>query len=382
MSQRAAFVIVLSCLLLIETAEAQGLRFLKPSDREKTPSSAGRRGEGTLKHSVPLHEIQSGGPPKDGIPSIDEPVFVATKAADAWLEDREPVIRFRRAEDVRAYPLQILMWHEIVNDTVGGVPVAITFCPLCYTAIAFERRAGGRVLDFGTTGNLRRSNLVMYDRQTETWWQQATGEAIVGSLTGRQLEFLPAAIVSWKEFKLKHPKGRVLSRKTGHKRAYGRNPYPGYEEIFRRFDRSTGPVRMDSLPPRTRIVAVERKSESKAYPLETLRSRPVVNDGVGGDAVVLFWTPGTASAMDTRSVAGGRDVGTVEVFSRNLDGSELSFSHESGRIQDDQTRSTWNRTGQAVAGPLAGRRLEPVIHVHYFWFAWFQFRPETLIYRP
>ena len=153
------------------------------------------------RHTVPLDEIVSGGPPKDGIPAIDHPMFVAVHEADRWLGQREPVVVVRLGDETKAYPLQILIWHEIVNDVVGATPVAVTYCPLCNTALAFDRRLDGRVLDFGTTGRLRYSDLVMYDRQTESWWQQATGEAIVGSLAGAELTFIPAPLVSWKTVK-------------------------------------------------------------------------------------------------------------------------------------------------------------------------------------
>jgi hypothetical protein len=182
------------------------------------------------KHTVPLDEITSGGPPRDGIPAIEEPRFISVAEADAWLHPREAVVLIQIGDDARAYPIQILMWHEIVNDVVGRTPLTVTYCPLCNTAIAFDRRLDGQVLDFGTTGRLRRSNMVMYDRQTETWWQQATGEAIAGKLAGRQLELLPAALISWAEFREAHPIGGVLSRETGHSRAYGRNPYVGYDD--------------------------------------------------------------------------------------------------------------------------------------------------------
>jgi hypothetical protein len=142
-------------------------------------------------HSVPLSEFQSGGPPRDGIPPIDNPRYVSPAEADTWLAPDEPVIAVALEQDdehvvARAYPLQILLWHEIVNDTLGETPVTVTFCPLCYTAVAYDRRLepGGTIYDFGTTGNLRHSDLVMWDRQTESWWQQFSGEAIVGELTG------------------------------------------------------------------------------------------------------------------------------------------------------------------------------------------------------
>jgi hypothetical protein len=177
------------------------------------------------KHTVPLSEIQSGGPPRDGIPPIDRPAFVDSAVASEWLADNEPVVVYEENGDARAYPLQILIWHEIVNDTVGGRPVTVTFCPLCNTAIAFDRRLDGVTYDFGTTGNLRRSDLVMWDRQTESWWQQITGEAIVGALAGARLTPVPAAIQSFAAFRAAFPNGRVLSRETGVRRDYGRHRY-------------------------------------------------------------------------------------------------------------------------------------------------------------
>src|SRR5919197_4096401 len=180
------------------------------------------------RHTVPLREFMSGGPGKDGIPALERPRFLRVGEA-TYLRPQEPVIALTLAGQARAYPLQILVWHEIVNDTVAGVPVAVTFCPLCNTAIAFDRRVGGRTLSFGTTGNLRNSDLVMYDRQTESWWQQFGGEAIVGRYTGTQLRQLPAQIVSWGSFRKAHPNGLVLTRHTGFSRPYGNSPYLGYD---------------------------------------------------------------------------------------------------------------------------------------------------------
>ena len=181
------------------------------------------------RRTVALAEIVSGGPPKDGIPAIDRPQFESVAGAAVWLHDREPVVVVEIGEFARAYPLQILIWHEIVNDEVGGTPVAVTFCPLCNTALAFDRRLDGHVLDFGATGRLRHSDLVMYDRQTESWWQQATGEGIVGAYAGKRLRWLPAPLTSWRDFRDAYPAGRVLSRNTGHNRPYGRNPYERYD---------------------------------------------------------------------------------------------------------------------------------------------------------
>jgi hypothetical protein len=189
----------LAGIALAQTDVATGLR------REWPKTDFSRR-------TVELAEITSGGPPKDGIPAIDRPRFVAPSEAARWLQGDEPVIALRIAGDARAYPLQILTFHEIVNDTVGGTPVAVTFCPLCNASIVFERRAGERVLDFGTTGRLRKSDLVMYDRQTESWWQQFTGAGIVGHYAGTRLATRPAEVVAFDEFRTAYPGGKVLAR--------------------------------------------------------------------------------------------------------------------------------------------------------------------------
>ncbi|MFP6767406.1 MAG: DUF3179 domain-containing (seleno)protein [Planctomycetaceae bacterium] len=175
--------------------------------------------------SVDLAVIFSGGPPKDGIPSIDDSDFVPVGEAD--LPDREPVIGFAVGDDIRAYPLRVLMWHKIVNDVVGGVPVAVTFYPLCNAAMVFDRR----VLGFGTTGKLRYSDLVTYDRQTESWWQQFLSEAIVSDMTGTRLKHLPARIESFAKFRERTPGSQVLTPGISFIRCYGRNPYEGCDSL-------------------------------------------------------------------------------------------------------------------------------------------------------
>jgi len=332
------------------------------------------------RHSVPLSEIVSGGPPKDGIPAIDRPDFVSVSAADEWLKPKEPVILFERDGDARAYPLQILIWHEIANDTVAGLPVAITFCPLCHTAIAFDRRAAGRVLDFGTTGRLRFSDLVMYDRQTESWWQQATGEAIVGALTGTHLVSLPAQIVSWETFKRAFPNARVLSRKTGHQRPYGQNPYAGYDSIDASPFLYRGP-NDGRLRPMERVATVSIGADDVAYPFSALERAHVVNDTVGGRAIAIFFEMGVASALDQSKFSASRDIGTVGVFDRATNGMTLTFVWTGGRIADRQTSSTWSILGAALAGSLKRTRLKPIVHDQQFWFSWAVFRPKTRIYR-
>jgi hypothetical protein len=329
-------------------------------------------------HSVPYSEIRSGGPPPDGIPPIDDPQFESVEAAGRWLGDDWPVIFLELSDEARAYPLAILIWHEIANDVIAGEPVAVTFCPLCNASIVFSRTlADGRVLDFGTTGNLRRSDLVMYDRQTESWWQQFTGEAIVGNLTGEQLALIPSQIIPFSTFAREHPGAAVLSRETGHTRPYGQNPYSGYDSI------SSSPFLFDGeaddrLPPMARVVAVESPGERAAYPFSELSEVGVVNDELGGEPIVVFWRSGTRSAFGFST----DDTGSTGVFSRHIGGQVLTFRAEEAGFEDQETGSTWNLLGEASAGPLSGEALEPLISGEYFWFAWAAFRPDTRIWSP
>jgi hypothetical protein len=260
--------------------------------------------------SVDLREIEEGGPPKDGIPAIDRPRFSgAQKPYPIELGEDEPVIAFAVDGDARAYPLRILMRHEIVNDVVGGRPVTVTYCPLCNTAIVFDRKLDGTVYDFGTTGKLRNSDLVMYDRQTETWWQQFTGEAIVGELAERRLRILPSRIESIALFRDRYPMGRILLP------AY--SDADSYFNSYRRYDSSRRPFLFRGRLPRgiramARVVAVGER----AWALERL----VAEGRIEEDGLILSWTDGQNSALDTRDIAQGRDVGNVVVQRRTDEG--------------------------------------------------------------
>lgn len=332
------------------------------------------------KHIIPLREIFSGGPPKDGIPAIDKPQFVGAPEANKWLKDREPVVAVIVAGEANAFPLQILMWHEIVNTVVAGRPLVVTYCPLCNTAIVFDRVMDGQVLDFGTTGNLRFSDLVMYDRETESWWQQITGEAVVGDLTGQKLTVLPSSIVSWADFKSAYPNGLVLSRETGYSRPYGENPYVGYDSsppfLYR------GPTPDGRLSAMERVATVTLGGQDAAFPFSVLRGHPVANYTVGGKDIVVFYRPGTASALDGSDIAESRDVGATGVFERKLDKQALTFRRSEDQVVDAETGSVWDILGQAVAGPLKGKKLTPVVHGNHFWFAWVVFKPNTKVYSP
>ena len=332
------------------------------------------------KRTVELSEIESGGPPKDGIPAIDRPRFVGANAARAWLKPMEPVIVLRMGRDVRAYPIQILMFHEIVNDAVDGLPVAVTFCPLCNASVVFERRHDGRVLDFGTTGRLRLSDLVMYDRQTESWWQQFTGKGIVGHFAGAVLKRIPSEIVSFEDFSAAHPNGRVLSRETGFFRSYGSNPYAGYDRIDQiPFLLSVKPD--ERLPPMERVLSVSAGGKHRLYPLSTLKERQVLNRVLADLPYVVFVKPGMASPLDSAATEQGRSIPAATAFERRLDGRVLEFEARDARYVDRETGSEWNLLGEAVSGPLKGRRLPGIDSGVHFAFAWLAFNPQSEIVR-
>ena len=341
-------------------------------------------------HTVPYDEIFSGGVPRDGIPPIYEPLAVSIEEADAWLEDVEPVIVLELNGEARAYPLQVLTWHEIANDELGGVPVAVTFCPLCNSAVVFDRRLDGAVYEFGVSGNLRNSDLIMWDRQTESWWQQLTGNAIAGELAGARLNLIAAQLVSWAAFKEAHPNGDVLSRETGHVRDYGSNPYVGYDRAdnppFLFLDTETQRIAETDprLLPKERVVALDLDGDGVAIPYAALREERVVALDVGGEPVVVFFAPGTASALGASRIAEAEDVGATGAFRPSADGQALTFRPQEegaeGVAVDAETGSAWSITGAAVSGPLAGARLERVNAQDHFWFAWAAFKPRTRLY--
>lgn len=317
--------------------------------------------------------------PRDQIPPIDEAKFETVEEASDWLDDREPVALFELHGEARAYPLQILTWHEIVNDEVGATPVVVTYCPLCNTALAFDRRVDGETLTFGTSGLLRNSDLVMWDRQTESLWQQVTGEGIVGELAGAKLEFLSLSLVSWKDFREGFPDGSVLSRDTGFSRAYGNNPYEFYDASSRSF-LFTGELD-DRYPAMERVVGVLVGDSAKGYPFSVIQEEKAVNDEVGGQPIAVLWgSEDTASALSDSEITQGRAVGVGVPYSRSVEGQTLTLTPEGDKFRDEETGSTWNVVGQAIDGPLAGERLEPLVHANHLWFAWAAFFPDAEVY--
>jgi len=240
--------------------------------------------------------------PKDSIPAIDDPQFVPV-SEKTGLGEREPVIAVEIGQDARAYPIRYLTWHEIVNDTVGGVPVAVTFCPLCNSAPTFDRRTSAGVLTFGVTGKLRHSDMIMYDDETQSWWQQAVGEGIVGEMTGEELVQLPTWMESWAEFRARNPEGLVMAE-PAFPRNYGQNPYRSYDSSHRPFLFS-GEMPPHGIPALERVVRVGER----AWPLSRFQQAEVISEA----GVEITWTAGQASALDTGEIARGRDVGTIRV---------------------------------------------------------------------
>ncbi|MGE0129004.1 MAG: DUF3179 domain-containing protein [Blastocatellales bacterium] len=374
--------IVLASVAVLITGFVFHLSLSVSGGESNGSSSQGQSGWNTnlKKYSIDLSEIMSGGVGKDGIPAINEPRFESLVEASRWLNKQEPVIALAVGGEARAYPLQILIWHEIVNDVVGKTPVAVTFCPLCYSAVAFDRRIDGRVHTFGVSGMLRNSDMVMYDRETESWWQQMLGEAIVGDLTGKKLTQLPAQIISFEQFAETYEHGRALSRETGHRREYGRNPYVGYDDINKKPFLFRGKVD-GRLAPMERLITVTINQIDKAYPHSETKKANVVQDEIGGRQIVIFHADGAVSALDKNDISSSRQVGSIGVFDPRMDDKVLHFKFRGTKFVDEETGSEWDITGQAVEGELKGRRLAPIAHGHEFAFAWLAFKPRTIIYR-
>jgi hypothetical protein len=301
--------------------------------------------------------------PPDAIPAIDRPQFTTAKEADGWLFDDDYVIGLSWKGEARAYPYRILNWHEIVNDIVQDDPLLITYCPLCGTGLGFQRTLDGRTLEFGVSGNLYQSELVMYDRQTKSLWTQTRALAVLGELAGARLVPILLDNVPWSAWRQAHPDTKVLSRDTGHLRDYDRNPYFGY-------DVSTDIVfPVDFIDPRLHpkaiVYGISIGNASTAYPDEALRETPVINDVLAGVPVVAFRDPVTAR---------------VRIFKRALDGRTLTFTLRDGTLADQETGTTWSIDGEATTGKHKGGRLELIIHDRVMWFAWAAFHPGTDLY--
>ena len=314
-----------------------------------------------IKHSIPLDKIKGGGPPKDGIPSIDDPKFAEIPDSH-FMSDSDTVIGLEINGEAKAYPIFILVWHEIVNDNVGGVPVSVTYCPLCYTNQVFERIIDGQEVEFGTSGKLYNSNLLMYDRYTESYWSQALGIAVKGELTGYELNLIPFDVITWGDWKKIHPETVVLTTDTGHIRSYATDPYGNYYTE----PRIMFPVEHsdDRLHPKEIIIGFSQDDIFKAYKQNDIESKIIINDSIGTTPVML------TSLYSENSRA----------FVRIVDGDVLNFVYENGKIFDSQTNSEWNYDGLSISGTYQGKQLKRLPIEPGFWFEWVAFHPQTLVF--
>ena len=322
-------------------------------------------GEEENRNIVPPELIVNGGPPPDGIPSIDNPKFIQIQKAEEFLEDSDLVVGLNINGDIRAYPLQILVWHEIVNDKVGNTPVAVTYCPLCFTNRVFNRTMNdGQILEFGTSGKLYNSNLVMYDRTTKSLWSQAMAQGIGGTFAGIKLERIPFDVAYWKEWKQLYPDSKVLSTDTGSTRPYGADPYGDYYtngEILFPVSNSDDRVGLKEI-----VIGLENKGQYKAFKLQEIEDKKVINNQVNGKPIVLFSLhPFMARVYDP--VVNGQTL-------------EFNYNIKDKKFVDKQTNSMWNFDGKSISGQMKGKQLTRLSFDEGFWFEWVAFHPKTELY--
>ncbi|MBI3029927.1 MAG: DUF3179 domain-containing protein [Candidatus Rokubacteria bacterium] len=314
--------------------------------------------------------IQSGGPPKDGIPPIDRPKYVSAAEADKFLREGDIVFGLDYGGAVKAYPQKILVWHEVVNAEVPREKVSITYCPLTGSVVAFRGRSpvDGAMLTFGTTGKLVNSNLLMYDRQTDSHWPQILGAAIAGPAKAARLEEIPLAWTTWARWRRRYPPTLVLSTDTGYLRAYGTDPYGSYERSGTYYD--SGPPFFpvmgtdNRFPAKKVMVGVKANGAQLAIPKAEFRTRRVANATLEGLPLVALYDEG---------------LHVVGVYERRAAATVLTFRSEGGRIVDELTGAVWIPSGRCTEGKLAGTQLRQVTAYDVMWFAWYAFFPDTRV---
>lgn len=324
------------------------------------------------KRTVEFDEIVSGGVPRDGIPPIYDPKYVSIESADKWLEDSEPVIVFEKGDFVRAYPLRILIWHEIVNDEFQGRSFIVTFCPLCNSAIVYNTYFDGQNHRFGVSGKLRNSDLIMWDHETETWWQQITGEAIVGKLTGQKLEVFPSALLSYGDFKRLRPKGQVLSQEdTGYGRRYGDNPYVRYDSSRRPF-LMVGEID-NRLPPLSRVLGVIWEGNPYTLPFQEMQDRFWGIYRKGQESLIFLNFSKANSSLDEEEIAQSKLVPHITVWMNPKNRPIEGFEKRNDDWIDTIYQLEWNALGEGKRNGKVVMQLEPVLYSTHFAFAWLSF---------
>lgn len=326
--------------------------------------------------------------PRGHFPSINYPDFVGKEEGLKSFFKHEPVISVSISGEAKAYPLNMLTMHEMSNDSLASVPILPTYCPLCNSSVVYDRRLKFKekeyLFDFEVSGMLRNSDMVMADKQTETWWQQLTGSGLVGDLAGASLEVIPSLVISVEEFFNRYPQGKILSTATGTKseERYGTNPYENYDDESNKprekfYDNS----KLDSrLPPMERVIDVESENAYKIYPFTAIAKEGVINDHFNGKDIVIFYKEGTVSVLDNKEIAKSKDIGSATIFSSIIEDKVLTFKKDNGEFIDLETKSIWDITGLCIKGKMKGKELWPIAHSNHFAFAWLTFYPESEIY--
>jgi len=340
------------------------------------------------KHTVKLSEIMIV-LPKGSFPKITHPKYVGRQKAQSMFYGKEPVIAVSVNGLAKAFSLNMLTTHEMVNDELGGIPILATYCPLCNAGLVYNRtiviNGKTEVLDFEVSGMLRNSDMVMMDTKTESLWQQLTGEAIVGNYSGAILPTIPSMIVSVDEFFTRYPMGQILSKKTGIAQAekfYGYNPYVNYDSKAKPMPQFINPLNVSTrLPAMERVVDIQSEGRYKIYPFSAIAKKGVIHDDFKAAKIVAFYKSGTISVMDKADITKSKDIGIVTVFKRFLDGQEYRFKKINDVFLDDNTNSKWDIMGYCYEGPSKGKQLKIEPHGNHFAFAWFAFHPKTKIFK-
>lgn len=327
--------------------------------------------------------------PRKTFPAIDYPDFINKEEALNSFYKHEPVIAISINNMSKAYPLNMLTMHEISNDSLGGVPILPTYCPLCNSSIVYDRRlkhnSKDYLLEFEVSGMLRNSDMIMADNKTETWWQQLTGTGLVGKLAGAHLTVIPSMVISVKDFFERYPDGKILSPNIDSpaKEKYGKNPYIEYDSKFNLpytsfFDFQ----KIDSrLTPMERVVNIEGENGYKVYPFSAISKKGIINDNYDGKNIVIFYRKKTISVLDKSDIKESKLVGSATVFSSEINGKKLDFKKKKDHFIDIQTKSIWDITGHCIAGSYLNKQLTPIIHSNHFAFAWLAFYPESIIFQ-
>lgn len=341
----------------------------------------------TTIHNVALSDFKAL-LPRDYFPVIYFPTFIDKTTGSQVYLAKEPVIAIEIEGTARAYPLKVLTYHEMANDRINTHEFLVTYCPLCNSGVVFNRKIQienkKEVAEFGVSGMLRKSGMVMWDNITESWWQQLTGEALVGTQTGNQLDFYPSQVISVEEFFQTYPEGEILSNVMEQSlgdSTYAINPYKNYDDISTQTTRFIDWELDKRIPVMERILDVTPDGKKhKIYPFSILQKRKVINDTFGEMQVVVFYSSGALSVLSNTDISQAKDIGMATAFSPIIDGKTHTFKAFENNFMDTETQSIWTITGECIDGPLKGKQLFKLVHGNHFAFAFLTFYPESEIY--